>query len=164
MVGNSKKDNMTEGKAKKIRANFMQNVKKKVDIIKDSKIEKSEYEVGEMTLDECFEKYYIVKKSYLKSFNDTKNQYYSKVSPALKGDKTKIKDLDSNSKFEFFNYYKDTLKPVTIQHYLSTPKALINLLKEDNLYTKYNPFKFNKDTPLKQTNYRREAVLSLQQI
>lgn len=162
MVGNSKKDGMTVSKANKIRNNLIDEVKNKTEIIKNNNIKRSEYEVGEMTLDECFEKYYTVAKSNLKSFNSTKNQYYYRISSVI--GEVKIKDLDSNTKFKVVEEYTDTLKPVTIEHYLSTPKALINTLKDLDLYNKNNPFKFPKSTKLKQDNYRRTGVLTIKDI
>jgi hypothetical protein len=161
-VGNSKKDKMTLSKANKIRANLLEEVKNKVKLIKSDSIKRSEYEVGEMTLDECFEKYYVEAKSNLKSFNSTKNQYYSQTSPVI--GKIKIKDIDTNTKNILYTKYKDKLKPVTIDHYLTTPKALINILKELDLYHKNNPFKYKKNTQPKQENYRRTGILSSKDI
>jgi integrase len=161
-VGNSKKDKMTLSKANKIRTNLLIEVKKRIELIKNSSIKRSEYEVGEMTLDECFERYYVEAKSNLKSFNSTKNQYYSQTSPVI--GKIKIKDLDTNTKNKLYTEYKDKLKPVTIDHYLTTPKALINILKELDLYHKNNPFKYKKNTQPKQANYRRESTLSKKDI
>jgi len=141
-VGNSKKNKMTLSKANKIRTNLLAEVKNRVKLIKNSSLKRTEYEVGEMTLDECFEKYYVEAKCNLKSFNSTKNQYYSQTSKII-GD-IKIKDLDTNTKNKLYTEYKDTLKPVTIDHYLTTPKALINILRELDLYHKNNPFKYKK--------------------
>jgi len=161
-IGNSKKDKMTLSKANKIRTNLLAEAKKKAKLIKNNSLKRNEFEVGEMTLDECFEKYYVQAKSNLKSFNPTKNQYYSQTSPIIGS--IKIKDLDSNTKNIFYSKYKDTLKPVTIDHYLTTPKALINILKELDLYNKNNPFKYKKNTKPKQENYRRTGVLSIKDI
>ncbi len=159
MVGNSKKDKMTPNKASKIRDNLVAELKIEKDKIKNNSINKTEYEVGELTLDECFEKYYTPEKQRFKSFKGYKMQYYGKISPLIGS--TKIKDLTIDHRLKIENEYHNKIKVVTIEHYLTIPSALINNLIERNLYKERNPFKWQRGKKPKQANYRREGKLTI---
>ena len=165
MVGNSK-DGMTGKKSEKIRNQLIQKSKLLEEQYKNEFSSKTEYEVSLMTFNECYEKYYVPSKKHLKSFDFT-NRLYKNTLKDLIGDEL-IKDLSEQTKRKVINYYTNKVKSVTIEHYLSTGKSLINVLKENNLYKGRNPFKFkrgnkNKELP-SQESYRRLGYLTISDI
>jgi len=78
MVGNSK-DGMTAKKASKIRTNLIETATEMKEEVKQNSLKKSVFEVGNMTLDECFIKYYTPVKQNLKSFKESRVNIIQKL-------------------------------------------------------------------------------------
>lgn len=154
------KTGMTPKKASMIRAKKVVETEKKKEAFKNSSQTKSEFEVGEMTLDEVFEKYYIGANSSLTSITQRKQNYYNKISPLI--GLVKIKDLDESHRQKIYDFHKATGKNTigSINTYMALAQAVINKLVENNLYRNRNPFKYSRGKKPQQALTRREGSLT----
>lgn len=162
-VGTSK-TGMTAKKASLLRAEKEILAQKKKEVLKNTNQTKTEFEVGELTLDECFEKYYIAINSNLKSIKLRRANYYNKISPIV--GHIKIKDINDGHKLEIYNYHiehsDNTIS--SINSYIAIAQSVISILIDSNLYRNSNPFKFKRGKKPKQANTRREGVLTIEEL
>lgn len=163
-VGNSKKDKMSPAGANKIRKALVGEIKESKKLLKNSNASTNEYTIGQMTLDEVFEKYYSPLKRNLTSFKRSKERYYNKISPLV--GKVKIKDLEDEHRMEILNYHSEDeeTKLSSILTFLTIPQAMINILKDKDAFKRRNPFSFKRGTKPKQANTRRGGVLTFEEL
>ena len=140
VVGTSQ-NGMTSFKAHKIREERIHKIKERKELSKSSHIKKSVYDVGVMTLNEVFDKYYKIKRHN----TSIHRSYESKIRNTELGT-AMIKDINDTHRTLLINKYRNINKSTTIEHLLAILKAIFNLLIQEDLYVGRNIFKLTKES------------------